>query len=186
MSTVTIPTPTHPTSTPGPSGTALVLVDGQNLGCSLRSKGRRIELRAFVRWLTRYGHPDIHWFQPSATFPVEAFLRAVEHHGASVHRTPYKTLPDGSRKANVDTALVGYGMERLYTDPPNTLVLVSGDGDFADLVSRFLAAGIRVIIIADPRARARELEVLVRPEDVIDLPVVLSATSMGVSACTRR
>ncbi|MEB3295304.1 MAG: NYN domain-containing protein [Synechococcales bacterium] len=61
-------------------------------------------------------------------------------------------------KANLDTELVADALTQAWNDSFDTAVLVSGDGDFVDLVKRLQQLGKRVEVVSFPRNTSRLLK----------------------------
>lgn len=139
-----------------------VLVDGANLrGAMQRLGDERLDARRFREWAqdfggTAEGAVTIEWFQ--ASYPgMASFYDHLRQAGIKLVTREPRRLPDGSRKANMDTE-IAWAAAHAATSA-STLVLVSGDGDFLPLVNCMLDLGIRVILLsgqAELDARYRE------------------------------
>lgn len=76
----------------------------------------------------------------------KAFFEVLHRLGFDVRAKPARLLPDGSRKADWD---MGIAMDTIaLSDKLDVIVLVSGDGDFVDLVRFLQARGVRVEVMA--------------------------------------
>ncbi len=153
--------------------TALVLVDGSNLAAQLRRRGDGVDVSALRGWAAAYGTPQVHWFQ-GAYEHAGAFLNVVRGAGIQVHTRVPKLLPNGRLKANCDTDLAVYGAKQLLGASVDTLVLVSGDGDFEPLLALAHERGARVVVVSDWGALDPALAQFAEPSDVVpigDLPM---------------
>jgi len=84
--------------------------------------------------------------------PFFTMLREV---GFEVRTKEPKVRPDGTRKGGWD---MGIALEALTLAPKlDVVALVSGDGDFVDLVKALSARGVRVEVYAFERSVGREL-----------------------------
>ena len=145
----------------------LVLVDGQNLlGYLDDAQYRRIEAQAFVAWCATFGRPTIKWFQGAwpGTASFFSHLRAA---GIEVHTKTPKTLPGGRCKADMDMEI---GLAAIAGAPTfDTILLVTGDGDFVPVVQTLGRAGVAVHLLCPTGSTARELLAVVDPEHTYDL-----------------
>jgi uncharacterized LabA/DUF88 family protein len=93
------------------------------------------------------------------------FFEALEKIGYEVRAKDLQTFLGGAKKGDWD---VGIAMDTIRIAPKvDTIVLVSGDGDFRDLLEFLKASGCRVEIMAFKKtASSRLLEVA---DDFIDL-----------------
>jgi uncharacterized LabA/DUF88 family protein len=74
------------------------------------------------------------------------FFEVLHRLGFEIRSKPARLLPDGSRKADWD---MGIAMDTIaLADKLDVTVLVSGDGDFVDLVRFLQARGVRVEVMA--------------------------------------
>ncbi len=85
----------------------------------------------------------------------DAFCDTLKKSGWELRIKKPKTFADGSTKADWDMGIAMEAIER--SDAAKTVVLVSGDGDFAPLVKQLKRLGARVEIAAFPEALALEL-----------------------------
>ncbi|MEQ9501882.1 MAG: NYN domain-containing protein [Deltaproteobacteria bacterium] len=86
----------------------------------------------------------------------DAFCDTLKKSGWELRIKKPKTFADGSTKADWDMGIAMEAIER--SDAAKTVVLVSGDGDFAPLVKQLKRLGARVEIAAFPEALALELQ----------------------------
>ena len=141
-----------------------VLVDGANLRGSLPGTGwDRIDARRLRQWAGAYGHPTVDWFQGS--YPGTAgFFSHLRAAGIRVHTRTPKLFADGRRKADMDLDLALAAVDDAGRF--DTVVLISGDGDFGPLVARLVERGVRVVVVATRRCLGPELlEHLDDPDD---------------------
>jgi len=74
------------------------------------------------------------------------FFDVLRRLGFEIRAKPARLLPDGSRKADWD---MGIAMDTIaLAEKLDVIVLVSGDGDFVDLVRFLQARGVRVEVMA--------------------------------------
>ena len=122
-----------------------VLVDAQNLYYSYRRQyngrvdyGKLLERVAAGRPIVR----AIAYVICSPETDATNFLTALRQMGFEVKSKPLKVRPDGSVKGDWD---MGIALDALAIGQKvDTVCLVSGDSDFADLVTALKAKGVRV------------------------------------------
>jgi uncharacterized LabA/DUF88 family protein len=135
-----------------------VLADAQNLYHSAHSfysrnvdyaallesaVGDRSLVRA-IAYVIRADSPD-----------EESFFEALQDIGFETKIKPIKTFADGSKKADWD---VGMSLDAVtLANHLDTVVLCTGDGDFARLCSHLRHEGVRVEAMAFERAASEEL-----------------------------
>lgn len=94
------------------------------------------------------------------------FFEVLQRLGFEIREKPARILPDGSRKADWD---MGIAMDTIaLAEKLDAIVLVSGDGDFVDLVRFLQARGVRVEVTAFRETTAsmlKEAADLFRPLD---------------------
>jgi uncharacterized LabA/DUF88 family protein len=158
----------------------LVLIDGQNVRQSLYDLGfRGIEFQGLRRWLSGYGRPTIEWFQGEYT-QLRGLFNAARASGIRVHGKSPKPIA-GGLKADMDVDLCVWAME--HAADYATVVLVSGDGDFAPLVEYLIRAGKRVVVIQSKAVTSPELLQHIDPDDFVDL--TLLAEVIGIRRARR-
>ena len=136
----------------------VVLVDVQNVFYAARdqfngkldfqklidnSVGKRSLIRAIAYCVTCPG-----------TDP-KAFHNSLKMHGFDVKEKFLKMLPEGGSKGNWDVGMTIDGM--LLGQSCDVIILVSGDGDFVDLVNYLKMIGKRVEAVVFHGATATEL-----------------------------
>ncbi len=138
-----------------------VFVDGQNLFHSAKSIYGRdawVDYDALLAEAVR----DRNLVRAIAyTILVEdvdqsGFLEVLRRLGYEVRAKWARVLPDGSMKADWDMGIATDSIA--MADKLDTVVLVSGDGDFVDLVAFLQARGVRVEVMSFDEAAASELQ----------------------------
>jgi len=85
----------------------------------------------------------------------KAFFRSLRSMGFEVKIKELKEFTDGSRKGDWD---MGIAIDAIaLSDKADVLILVSGDGDFVDLVEMLKARGVRVEIVSFKGSTSSEL-----------------------------
>ncbi len=83
------------------------------------------------------------------------FITMLRSNGYEVRLKDLKTRPDGSAKGDWD---MGLALDAIsMSDRLDTIAIVSGDGDFVDLVRHLQARGVRVEVYSFPYSTAEEL-----------------------------
>ncbi|MBF2046910.1 MAG: NYN domain-containing protein [Elainella sp. C42_A2020_010] len=129
-------------------GRLIVLIDGSNLFYAALQLGIEIDYAKLLQCLT-LNNQLVHAFFYTGVDPSndrqQGFLSWMRHNGYRVVTKDMIQLADGSKKANLDVE-IAVDMMRLaqYCD---TIVLVSGDGDFAYAVKNLLYQGVRVEVV---------------------------------------
>jgi len=96
----------------------------------------------------------------------DAFCDTLRRSGWELRIKKPKRFSDGRSKADWD---MGMAMEAIdLTEKVDTVVLVSGDGDFAPLVRRLQRSAIRVEVAAFPEGLANELSAVADDVDRLD------------------
>lgn len=75
--------------------------------------------------------------------------------GYEVKTRPLKIRIDGTAKGDWDIGLVIDALS--MRDKIDAMVLISGDGDFVDLLKAFKSYGVRVEVVSFPHTTAQEL-----------------------------
>ena len=84
------------------------------------------------------------------------FLEVLRRLGYEVRAKRARILPDGSMKADWDMGIATDSIA--MADKLDTVVLVSGDGDFVDLVTFLQARGVRGEVMSFDETAASELQ----------------------------
>lgn len=151
--------------------TCKVLVDGANLRQPMYDAGYDgVDADALRRWAGAYGRPTIHWFQGRG-LSTDPFFNRLRVSGIKVHTKSPKRLPNGQLKADMDAELI---VTALTTADTDTVVLISGDGDFEPLITELERRGTRIVVVANPDYLAPELSQHAEPEDLISLDALLA------------
>jgi len=151
-----------------PAQRVAVLVDSQNLYHSAQSMySRNIDYTALLeaavagRELTRAIAYVIRADAPEE----ESFFEALEDIGFETQIKDIRTFADGSKKADWD---VGMSLDAVtLANHVDTIVLCTGDGDFARLCSHLEHAGVRVEILSFAGSTADQLRD--RADDFTDM-----------------
>lgn len=153
------------------AGTCRVLVDADNAWRpTLAASYHGIDPDLLRQWAQAYGRPELHWFQ--ARRPnITRFFNRVRSAGIQVHTKDPKELPGGKRKGDMDGEIF---VTALSAEPVDTVILVSGDGDFEPLVVELARRGVRIVVVAGRDYLAPELAQHVDPDDLIDLEAFLA------------
>lgn len=84
------------------------------------------------------------------------FIDMLSRTGYEVKSKELKIHPDGTKKGDWD---MGIAIDSIsLADRIDTMVLVSGDGDFVDLVNMLKGRGVRVEVLSFPKSTADELK----------------------------
>jgi len=84
------------------------------------------------------------------------FIEVLKRIGYEVRAKHARVLPDGSMKADWDMGIATDSIA--ISSRLDTVVLVSGDGDFVDLVNFLRARGVRVEVLSFDETAASELQ----------------------------
>ncbi|MFW5937672.1 MAG: NYN domain-containing protein [Halanaeroarchaeum sp.] len=141
-----------------PGQRVAVLADAQNLYHSAQSQySRNVDYAALLekavqeRVLTR----AIAYVIQADSPEEESFFEALTDIGFETKIKEIKTFADGTKKADWD---VGMSLDAVtLADHVDTLVLVTGDGDFSRLCSHLRHEGVRVEVMAFGSSTAEEL-----------------------------
>lgn len=141
-----------------PGQRVVVLVDNQNIYHSAQNLvnsnvdygellkhvlGDRTLIRAIAYDITSERHKE------------KAFFRSLRSVGFEVKVKELKEFTNGSRKGDWD---MGIAIDAIaLSGKADVLVLVSGDGDFVDLVEMLKARGVRVEVVSFGGSTAAEL-----------------------------
>ena len=91
----------------------------------------------------------------SADIDQTNFINMLEQTGYEVKSKDLRLRPDGSAKGDWD---MGIAIDAIsMSNRVDVIVIVSGDGDFVDLVNMLKAQGIRVEVYSFPNSTAEEL-----------------------------
>lgn len=129
-------------------GRLIVLIDGSNLFYAALQLGIEIDYAKLLKRLALSGRL-LHAFFYTGVDPSndkqQGFLSWMRHNGYRVVTKDMVHFADGSKKANLDVE-IAVDMMRL-AQHCDTLILVSGDGDFAYPIKNLIYRGVRVEVV---------------------------------------
>jgi uncharacterized LabA/DUF88 family protein len=100
-----------------------------------------------------------------------SFIHFLTQNGYEVKSKELKKRPDGSAKGDWD---MGIAIDTIsMQERLDVVALVSGDGDFCDLVRHLKARGVRVEVYAFPGSLSEELRLVATEFVVLDSSVLL-------------
>jgi uncharacterized LabA/DUF88 family protein len=164
-------------------GSALVCVDAANLESAVKDLGWHIDYRKIPHLLGREYSARIRYYcVRHGTENQDAFFTVLKRLGYALVTKPLKTIKSVDavgghvRKANFDVEIAVDALLLLadYT----TLVLFSGDSDFAYLVKVLRARGKHVVVISTKNHISREL--IAASHKYVDLRHIRSVISRSV------
>lgn len=135
-----------------------IFFDMSNLYFAARDMGIRIDYARLLDFLTsgRRLHRAYAYlgFNPEDE-SSHSFITWLKRNGFRVKTKALRRFEDGSTKANLDMELA----IDLLTQAPHidVAIIVSGDGDFVNLVDAAQNAGLRIEVAATPRQAATDL-----------------------------
>jgi len=107
------------------------------------------------------------------------FINMLQQTGFEVKAKMLRLRPDGTAKGDWD---MGMAIDAIsMADRLDALVLVSGDGDFVDLVSMLKARGVRVEVLSFPSSTAEELKQVATAFAPIGPEMLLTAPCHGAN-----
>lgn len=128
-----------------------VLFDTQNLYHAAQSLGhRRIDYGYLLNYIVqeRIKARAIAYAIQSDTSQIQPFVDVLNQIGIETRVKDLLIFPDGKKKGDWD---MGIAMDAIGLAPKvDTIVIVSGDGDFADLVRYLQFSGVKVEVYAFP------------------------------------
>src|SRR5437763_9274804 len=173
----------------------LVLVDESNVGSSVRTVGRGldwIKLRDFlagpntgrelIEMVVYAGLPPAMPIWQEERDKKNKFVQWLRSNGFMVVTKDGSPAEEGRYKANVDVMMAIDALELSDEMQPDVVILVTGDADFAHLVTKLRRRGIRVEVASVAQHLGQmlksaanhviELEPLFRTFDVMSPPEV--------------
>lgn len=144
-------------------GKVYVFIDGANIFYAQRSLGWRISYEKFIKYLRKECGKQTKCFVYIATIPEnekqKKFLDLLDILGYIVRTKPIKviTVKNGQKlwKGNLDIELA---LEMYDTAASfDTVILVSGDSDFATALDKMKQKGKRVLVISTKNHISKEL-----------------------------
>jgi len=145
----------------GQYGRVLVLIDAANISKSTLRARYKVNYRKLAREFQKKTRlVELRFYSAEFETPAHRdFVRSLQRFGYQVVGKPVKEIRTGKaqviRKANFDVEMAVDAMEML--DSYDTLVLFSGDSDFAYLVRHLQSKGKQVVVCAMRHNVAREL-----------------------------
>lgn len=135
-------------SNQGDRGRVIVFIDGSNLFYAASHLNIEIDYVKLLRYLTARDYL-VHVFFYTGYDPTnekqQGFLHWMSHHGFRVITKAVAQAPNGAKSANLDVE-IAVDMMRL-SQQCDTIVLVSGDGDFVYVVDAIADRGVRVEVV---------------------------------------
>jgi uncharacterized LabA/DUF88 family protein len=129
-------------------GRLIILIDGSNLFYAALQLGIEIDYANLLHCLSSGGQLIRALFYTGVdpdNDKQQGFLNWMGHNGYRVITKKTTQLADGSKKGNLDVE-IAVDMMRLASCC-DTIILVSGDGDFAYAVQHLLYQGVRVEVV---------------------------------------
>lgn len=146
-----------------------VLIDVQNMYHSAKNlyNGARVNFREILKTATsgRKLIRAIGYVVTTETGEEKAFLEALEKAGIEVKSKELQVFPGGMKKADWDVGLAVDAFE--LSRKLDSIVLVTGDGDFVPLVEYLKTQGQQVEVIAFEKSASSRLKEIA--DDFIDL-----------------
>lgn len=140
-----------------PRSRLLVLVDESNIGSSVRTAGRGLDWlklrqhlagpetgRNLVEMVVYAGLPPAIPLWQEERDKKNKFVHWLRSNGFLVVTKDGAPADEGHYKANVDVMMTIDALDLCDTIRPDVVILVTGDADFAHLVTRLRRRGIRV------------------------------------------
>ncbi len=141
--------------------TLAIFVDYHNLEGSLRNAGYRVDLPSLCDYLAtgrRLTEAFVYvGFNPQNAHEDERFHKFLKSNGFFVRTKQAKIRPDGSLKCDLDIELALDVVDYVQHSRPGIVLLVSGDGDFLQLVNWLRLRGVRVEVASTPGSLSQDL-----------------------------
>jgi uncharacterized LabA/DUF88 family protein len=137
------PTPAFPRKALG------VFIDAANLHASAQQWGSHLDYPSLLSWLAQSrSEMEVHIYTgvDPRNLAQRRFLRELSRQGYRVVRKPVVIHADGSRKANLDGELIVDMMT--MCSHYETVLLLSGDGDFVPALKHIRRQGCRLEVAA--------------------------------------
>lgn len=137
------PTPAFPRKALG------VFIDAANLHASAQQWGSHLDYPSLLNWLAQSrSEMEVHIYTgvDPHNLAQRRFLRELRRQGYRVVRRPVMVRADGSRKANLDGELIVDMMT--MCSRYETVLLLSGDGDFVPALKHIRRQGCRLEVAA--------------------------------------
>lgn len=112
------------------------------------------------------------------------FLAMLRSNGYEIRSKDLKLRPDGSAKGDWD---MGLALDALaMSERLDVVAIVSGDGDFVELVNFLKARGVRVEVYSFPYSTAEELRVVATEYYQMGQDLVMNPTRAGFPSGNER
>lgn len=142
-------------------GNNYAFIDGQNLymSTSLAENPWRIDLARFRIYLQqKYNVEKAYYFLGFVQEEHQDLYTEIQEAGFILQFKKHTLAMLGTKKGNVDTDIVFYIMKKLFKKEPfDNVVLVSGDGDYKQLVDFLIEEGRFEKILFPDRKKASSL-----------------------------
>jgi uncharacterized LabA/DUF88 family protein len=133
-----------------------VLVDVQNLYYPAKSLGDKVYFHSLLkRFQTRQLVRAIAYVVEAPDVDVSPFVSALRNIGFEVRVKPMKVFEDGTRKGDIHLLLALDAMA--LAGKVDTMCLVTGDGEYVDLVHLLRAQGVKVEVMSFKSNTSSEL-----------------------------
>jgi uncharacterized LabA/DUF88 family protein len=141
--------------------TLALFIDYHNLEGSLRNEGLHTDLLSLREYLTG-GRQLLEsftyiGFNPDNAHEDGRLHRSLRLNGFMVKAKLAKVRPDGSLKCDLDVEMVLGVVDYITHVKPDTVLLVTGDGDFVPLVQWLRTRGIRVEVASTQSSISQDL-----------------------------
>ena len=146
----------------------IISVDLANINIQVLKEGRRLDIISLRDYLTRgrEGYQEMLIYTPHSNEPeTYRFIDFLKYNNFLVYTKTPTTLPDGSTKCNMDIEMAMDAIELCIYNKPEEFVLVSGDGDFAEMCHRLRRHGVRVMVASLEKYLSNELKKSVPQSD---------------------
>lgn len=137
-------------------------IDGQNLYMATAKRAHdpwQVDLARFRIYLQqKYGVSKAYYFLGYLDETQQALYEYIQSAGFILTFREHTSLMLGKKKGNVDTDIVFHVMQKLYKEEDfDRIVLVSGDGDYKQLVDFLIGEDRFAKILFPDRTRASSL-----------------------------
>lgn len=131
----------------------LAFIDGQNLHLGTQEKNWKVDYSKFRTYLKdKYHITKAYYFLGYVTEDNQDLYTSLQEAGFIVVFREHNALMTGHKKGNVDTDIVFEIMRSLAEDTFNSVVLVSGDGDYKKVID-YLIKQKRLLKILFPNQK---------------------------------
>ena len=142
--------------------TLSIFIDYHNFDASLRGEGLQADLTLLREYLTggrRLLETFVYiGFNPNNAHEDGRLHRFLRMNGFLVRTKLAKVRPDGSLKCDLDVEIVLGVVDYVTNTKPDTVLLVTGDGDFVPLAQWLRTRGIRVEIASTQGSISQDLQ----------------------------